>query len=418
MNPSKYQFGMSFNPSDFNVDLGSFNPSTSSSMSFDPLSAGINVLGGIAQQGLAMWNQSRQWKKQEEWYNKYQSPVAQMQQMVAAGINPNAAAAGIAGNGAGQSMNPATPSQTAGVSEAVGNLLGNSYNSAVNAANIRQSTEQIMAATKDLNATAEGKMLDNDMKRVELGFKPKMMQAELDESVERANQIRQQIVESKKEVDKMDAEINKLKEEKETIIQERGLIEYEKALKEAQTKREEAAAALDNVIASMNKNSLEYQYALAVKNHGSQSPEAKEALKAMTNKEEGVSQAQSQGKMNVEFGHTGMVGQTLDAIRRFSGNHQNYGINDILGGFGVYFDNNGRPQFKPIVKLFNRINRPSYDKWKSNMNSEIRNKIAYLQNDYRNGKLNKSEYQDAYNGLKTMLDNLTMEAYKKTFDIR
>lgn len=76
--------------------------------------------------------------KQEQFYNDYMSPQARMSQMVAAGINPNAAAQGISGSSAPSIS--AAPMSNAGTG--VGEQLGNSVNTALTAGLIKSETEK------------------------------------------------------------------------------------------------------------------------------------------------------------------------------------------------------------------------------------------------------------------------------------
>ena len=76
----------------------------------------------------------------------------------------------------------------------------------------------------------------NKMTEVELGMKPSMLAAELDDLKESANQKRQAVEQSKAEVEKIDAEKDKLVQEKEYLITQIGLAEYDKRLKDAETR--------------------------------------------------------------------------------------------------------------------------------------------------------------------------------------
>lgn len=115
---------------------------------------------------LEMWNLE----------NEYNDPSAQMERMVAAGINPNAVAAGMAGNGSvaggvqGSSGASSSPGSVSGASStpgsgsmahsnvdptALGDILGGSVNS--------------MWQNMDIQNAIAGKQLDNRMKQKELG---------------------------------------------------------------------------------------------------------------------------------------------------------------------------------------------------------------------------------------------------------
>lgn len=84
----------------------------------------IPGVGGILSTGMNLIGMHIQNKEQERMYQQYQSPQARMQQMVAAGINPNTAAQGIAGSAA-PSMQAANAPDMSGLGEQVGNSVNN-----------------------------------------------------------------------------------------------------------------------------------------------------------------------------------------------------------------------------------------------------------------------------------------------------
>lgn len=122
-------------------------------MSFDPVSAGLSFVSGLAnsiggaRQAVknrrhqnAMLQKQQTWseqmfEKQNQWNldqwnreNEYNSPVNQMSRMEAAGINPyNAASSGQIGSGAAASLQSATPNNVSApaYAEAYSNPVGN-----------------------------------------------------------------------------------------------------------------------------------------------------------------------------------------------------------------------------------------------------------------------------------------------------
>lgn len=193
----------------------------------------IPVVGPLLGAGLNMASQAMQNAKQEEFYSKYMSPQARMAQMRAAGINPNAAAQGISGSSAPQ-MNAASPT---GAFSSLGEALGNSVNTALTAGNIA-------AQTHNLEVQTEGQDLMNKMTEVELGIKPSMVAAQLDDLKASAQQKYQAVAQSKEEVKKIGEEIEKLKKEQGLIEAQEGAIEYDNKLKEAETRLAAAKKAL------------------------------------------------------------------------------------------------------------------------------------------------------------------------------
>ena len=91
----------------------------------------------------------------ERMYNQYMSPKAQMAQMRAAGINPAAAAQGIAGGSRASIAPAASASEGAGIAGNLAELVGNSFNSALGAKNIESDTNKNNAETK-------GREIEND----------------------------------------------------------------------------------------------------------------------------------------------------------------------------------------------------------------------------------------------------------------
>ena len=84
----------------------------------------------------------------ERMYNDYMSPKAQMAQMRAAGINPAAAAQGIAGGSPSAPAPAASASDSAGIAGNLAELVGNSFNTALGAKNIESDTNKNNAETK------------------------------------------------------------------------------------------------------------------------------------------------------------------------------------------------------------------------------------------------------------------------------
>ena len=154
------------------------------------------------QWNLEMWNKE----------NEYNDPRAQMERMVAAGINPNAVASGIAGNGSmAGSIASSSGASSSGASSSPGGVSGASSSpgsgSAAttpsiagfigeNIANSANSLWQNLAMQKEV----KGKQLDNDMKQKELGV--------FDEDHYLSHeQIKASIAEMNKNVEDKDADI-------------------------------------------------------------------------------------------------------------------------------------------------------------------------------------------------------------------
>lgn len=180
------------------------------SMSFDPVSAGLSFVSGLAnsiggarqavknrrhqnamlqkQQDWSekMANQQNQWNI-DQWNreNEYNSPVNQMSRMEAAGINPyNAASSGQIGSGSAASLQSATPNNVSApayaeaYSNPVGNFISGLSSSLDNALkvisvdrekkltpSVVETSEQNARGAKGVadKALAEGEMAQNDL---------------------------------------------------------------------------------------------------------------------------------------------------------------------------------------------------------------------------------------------------------------
>lgn len=159
------------------------------------------------QWNLDMWNLE----------NAYNDPRAQMERMVAAGINPNAVASGMAGNGSiAGSVASSSGASISGASSSPGSVSGASSSAGSgslattpsiagfigqNIANSANTLWQNLAMQKEVS----GKQLDNDMKEKELGV--------FDEDHYLSHeQIKASIAEMNKNVEDKDADI-KLKDQ-------------------------------------------------------------------------------------------------------------------------------------------------------------------------------------------------------------
>ena len=123
--------------------------------------AAASALGNMASGGFSfglglLSNQmNRDWSEQQ--YLKYQSPQAIMQQMIDAGINPNAAAQGISGSGPASMMN--TASQVTPDFGAIGSDAVNAYYGAKIA---DAQEENIKADTDYTRSKTVGQDIEND----------------------------------------------------------------------------------------------------------------------------------------------------------------------------------------------------------------------------------------------------------------
>ena len=135
LNP--YAYGSSYIPSDYGMIANKGGNNFMETMSLineglgtalggpvgTLIGAGLNFVGG-------QLNADLQQKRQKELYEKFMSPQARMRDMVAAGINPAAAAQGI--SGAGNASMPSAPAATPS-SPSLADTLGQSNNTYLSA---------------------------------------------------------------------------------------------------------------------------------------------------------------------------------------------------------------------------------------------------------------------------------------------
>lgn len=230
-------------------DMSQYGVNTSSGLSaMSGLASMVPVVGPMLGAGMNLIGQLMQNRQQERFYNDYMSPAARMAQMRAAGINPNAAAQGISGSAAPQ-MNAAAPTSAF---SSLGEALGQSVNTGLTAGNIA-------AQTKNLETQTKGQDLMNKITEVELGMKPSLLSAELDDLRADAKQKNQAVEQSKAEVKKIDQEVENLKTQKEYLVAQIGLVEYDKRLKDAETRAANAKAVLDNAERDLTEVNKEIQ---------------------------------------------------------------------------------------------------------------------------------------------------------------
>lgn len=182
------------------------------------------------------WNLDM-WNKQ----NEYNDPAAQMQRMVDAGINPNAAAQGISGNGstAGQVAASSGASSTPGsgsvaTTPSIAGFLGENISNSVN------TLWQNLAMQKDI----QGKQLDNDLKGKELGTYDERFRLTKDEIGARIDEIN-------KNVEDKDADI-KLKQQQFDFLEDMNPVQLNTA-KLLYTKTESEIGYIDQQIENLKK---------------------------------------------------------------------------------------------------------------------------------------------------------------------
>lgn len=188
------------------------------------------------------WN-LEQWNRE----NEYNSPEQQLKRAIAAGINPNVAIQGITGNSNAGTVRstPQSGAQASGpaasgpsVASTIGELLGNSVNSALQAAKTRSETTGID--------------IDNEYKPAQYKAELKKLEKETDKLIADTDMSRQQTKNLKQTFDrvekmtpleidalskgltKMDEEINLLREQQKSEQKDRELTDSTISLQESE----------------------------------------------------------------------------------------------------------------------------------------------------------------------------------------
>ena len=182
-----------------------------------------SLIGGAVNFGTSVYNnaQAESMLAYQNWYN---SPEQQMKRGIAAGINPNALAQGIAGSPGYGNMAAADASSLPGLSNDLGYAIGNSVNSALNA-------DLIKSNIKKNEETTRGQKIQNDYE--EATFDTRVQQA-LDEGAITASEAQNARYLAEKYPDMVDlgieeqrANIDKIRSEKTKIDKEVDRIDQE-----------------------------------------------------------------------------------------------------------------------------------------------------------------------------------------------
>lgn len=374
--------------------------------------AGIGAFGAIADGMLGFMQQSMQ-----NWYN---SPANQMQMMIDAGINPNLAAAGIAGS-------PSNNTSFSRPTDLAGGALGD-VNAEIQSM-MQRSQEKVNDSIADRNeAEAEsirinsGITKDSSAAIVAKNFADASV-AEANYNLtnteyERLKPYAEHAAEWYKiDFDKLDQTVKNLKAEHDKLEQEYKNLKKEYDRLVSEIGENQAKARLENAEAALKEqekqvrdqlggtDDLQTAYVLAGVNGD------EKTQKEIENGVKKVTQASEEGKLEANYGHQGIIGQAVDAIRLFSGKDKGFGVADLFRSFGIYIDSNGYPQFKPIADLFSRFGRPSYSEWESMSKNNLRKYRTEIMNAYQRGDISKEDYQKGCELYDSMMENINKETY-------
>lgn len=222
------------------------------------------------------WNEA-QAAKQNEWnlqqwnrQNEYNAPTAQMERLMAAGLNP--LYFGLDGNTSGTSP---TAAQPLGYDRASASPMENPISSGVTTGlsvkSLQKDIELKNAQIDKLSQDTQGVKLDNE-------WKDKTLEARTESERLSKENLKENIENVKKQREQMEANIKKLIAETENEIEKKSLIQaqtalqkasekeilemlpYKKLLAEAQTEAQKAAAAASYMNAAYQKGLIDNGY--------------------------------------------------------------------------------------------------------------------------------------------------------------
>lgn len=374
--------------------------------------AGIGAFGAIADGMLGFIQQNMQ-----NWYN---SPANQMRMMTDAGINPNLAAAGIAGS-------PSNNTSFNRPTDLAGGMLGD-YNAQIqkmaveSQASVNESIADKNEAEAESIRTNTGITKDSSAAIVAKNFADASLAYSnyrlTDAEYNKLKPYADNAVEWYKiDFDRLDNEVKIRKQELENLRQELKNLKKNYDQMVSEIGKNQADARLSNAKAALDEqeyqvreslggtDDLQTAYVLAGINGDEKTQnEIKDGVKKVT-------QAGEEGKVNANYGHEGMIGHAVDAVRLFSGKDKNFGVGGLFRSFGIYIDANGYPQFKPIADLFGRLGRPSYSEWESMSKSNLRKYRTELLNAYKKGDISKEDYQKGCALYDDMIKNINRNTY-------
>lgn len=220
------------------------------------------------------WN-LEQWNRE----NEYNSPAEQLKRAIAAGINPNSlegmgnstagsvqssAQSGSAASGPAASGPAAT---TPSIASTLGDLLGNSVNSAISAAKTRSETEgiDIDNAYKPAQYKAELKKLDKETDKVIADTDlSRQQQKNLKQTFDRVEKMTPLEIDAlSKGLTKLDEEVKVLQEQQKTQQKERDVMDTDMQLKGAEKDLIESQAEGQNTQNEILDNELIIKQAAA-----------------------------------------------------------------------------------------------------------------------------------------------------------
>lgn len=286
IDPNRYlNYGIAAQYMDFGSDAGNSLGSALMSGVKGYLSSG-NLIGAVAGAGMNLFNQYRQNQQTEDYYNRYLTPEARMKLMQQAGINPNAAARGIAGSNASP-IQGASANDAVGVADKTSELLANSPKTAAEIENMQANTNSVK--------------LDNAIKAKELGNWDEYRRMEIEQMQSDIASKMQAVEESKELVKKYKEEVTNLKQEYNNLVVEEGEIVARKKLEEANARLSDAEAQLKRLTAQVGvaPGSPEYAYRKACLDFGMDSPQAKAELDKLYK----TTNAAARGQYDSDPGH-------------------------------------------------------------------------------------------------------------------
>lgn len=257
---------------------------------------------------LDMWNRE----------NAYQDPSAQMSRMINAGINPNLAAAGIAGNGSEASsvqsssapgVNSAIDAYSSNIAGAVMNPLDNMIKAA-QIKNLDQDTKNKEAenpkisAEKDLflqrveNLRSEKVITDYeaDKLRPYAEHADEIADADITLMKEKVNQIQLEIKRLDKQISLAEKDYDKMVQEIEESKERVSLMEYQEQLAAAEKRKEDSITALNNKKLELQEQGYDDSLEGLILSKASQGIDVYDDLKLL----EKISESRAKGEYNAD----------------------------------------------------------------------------------------------------------------------
>lgn len=418
-------------------------------------SFGVAAAGTAVNSMMNMFNTQIAEEAQDRYMQKWGSAEAQMKSFRKAGINPLGIGAQL--TGAAGDTNVGTQLSNYDWAGAFNDSVNSVLNPTV-AAKTESETASNNANANKTNVEAEGQEIENEINRDTKEDQKRQKIAEANVTDEEARQLKQindnypelfelqkREIDSKireidgkikvydKQIEQIDQEINESKKRIDVMESQRilNMSEADRAVAEADLAREKKVLTEKEVARLQLQNERDNAYGavdpsvqkwMEIRDNEGEEAANKwldEQYNVIKKMNEGEFSGKAQGELDVMSGHSGHVGQTIDAVRHMSGVGKNFNVNDILGSFGIYLDSEGRLQFKPIVQATEWIKNkfggktPTYEEWSKDVTKVCNNMQTKFNNQLMQGNITKQQYDDYMQGVIELRSNINEGYYEK-----